>query len=522
MTDVPGHTKAIVPYLARNGISFLHIGINPASCPVEVPGLFRWQFSGEEVIVMYDSSDYGGFMQIPGTDTFVYFAHTGDNMGPQSAEEIFSVYDKLYEKYPGSHIVAADLNDVAEEVALVHDSLPIISDEIGDTWIHGIGTDPKKMSQFRALLRFANEIPELQKQRLFEHILLIPEHTWGLDEKTHLNENKHYKRDEFDQCRNDARFIRMEQSWDEQRAYVLSGVEALDDPWREQARNLINDYKTPYPDINELVEEIKPDKYFVIGDWRVCVANDGSLCYLAYKENIIADGDHPIFAFSYDAYSADEAWSFFTRYNRSSFVSERIKSGKPNWASNDFYKEGIEKEITIHKSYTPVLKKIFSNNNTLYIFASMEEDAVEHNGSPSKLVTVLQTYENRLYVDFRYYGKRANRSPEALWLRFTPYSALCTINKLGYDIDPTHVASKGNREMHAVEGIIKFENFSIETLDATLVSLSGKHIYGFENNVPDLRKGIFFNLFNNQWGTNFPMWTGGDRRFRFIVTMNDR
>ena len=31
MTDVPGHTKAIIPHLAENGIEFLHIGVNPAS-----------------------------------------------------------------------------------------------------------------------------------------------------------------------------------------------------------------------------------------------------------------------------------------------------------------------------------------------------------------------------------------------------------------------------------------------------------------------------------------------------------
>lgn len=43
MTDVPGHTKAIIPYMAQAGITFLHIGVNPASTRPEVPGLFRWR-----------------------------------------------------------------------------------------------------------------------------------------------------------------------------------------------------------------------------------------------------------------------------------------------------------------------------------------------------------------------------------------------------------------------------------------------------------------------------------------------
>lgn len=40
MTDVPGHTKAIVPLLARHGIKLLHIGVNGASAVLDVPECF--------------------------------------------------------------------------------------------------------------------------------------------------------------------------------------------------------------------------------------------------------------------------------------------------------------------------------------------------------------------------------------------------------------------------------------------------------------------------------------------------
>ena len=60
MTDVPGHTRAIVPLLAEAGIRFLHIGVNPASTPPRVPSLFRWRDpSGVEVMVMYQRGAYG-------------------------------------------------------------------------------------------------------------------------------------------------------------------------------------------------------------------------------------------------------------------------------------------------------------------------------------------------------------------------------------------------------------------------------------------------------------------------------
>lgn len=36
-----------------------------------------------------------------------------------------------------------------------------------------------------------------------------------------------------------------------------------------------------------------------------------------------------------------------------------------------------------------------------------------------------------------------------------------------------------------------------------------------EKNAPDMDAGVYLNLFNNQWGTNFPMWYEGDGRARF-------
>ena len=86
MTDVPGHTKAIIPLLAKSGIKFLHIGVNPASAVPKVPSIFRWiGADGSEVIVCY-SYNYGQDCILPCMKEALYFAHTGDNCGPQSKE----------------------------------------------------------------------------------------------------------------------------------------------------------------------------------------------------------------------------------------------------------------------------------------------------------------------------------------------------------------------------------------------------------------------------------------------------
>ena len=41
MTDVPGHTMALLPALCDAGIEFLHIGVNDSSRIPSVPGLLR-------------------------------------------------------------------------------------------------------------------------------------------------------------------------------------------------------------------------------------------------------------------------------------------------------------------------------------------------------------------------------------------------------------------------------------------------------------------------------------------------
>ena len=43
MTDVPGHTRSIVPLLAEAGVRFLHLGVNEASPVPDVPEVFRWR-----------------------------------------------------------------------------------------------------------------------------------------------------------------------------------------------------------------------------------------------------------------------------------------------------------------------------------------------------------------------------------------------------------------------------------------------------------------------------------------------
>lgn len=112
MTDVPGHTRSIISYMAAQGIEYLHLGVNYASKVPNVPSLFVWRdASGAEIIVNY-SDTYGDIFHYPGMQEVLYFAHTGDNNGPPSIKMIRDGFARLQEAYPGAVIKAFTMDKI--------------------------------------------------------------------------------------------------------------------------------------------------------------------------------------------------------------------------------------------------------------------------------------------------------------------------------------------------------------------------------------------------------------------------
>ena len=50
-----------------------------------------------------------------------------------------------------------------------------------------------------------------------------------------------------------------------------------------------------------------------------------------------------------------------------------------------------------------------------------------------------------------------------------------------------------------------------------LVAPGEPSLLDFNDRQPPLERGMHFNLYNNVWGTNFPMWSDEDARFRFVL-----
>lgn len=535
LTDVPGHTRGIVPLLAEAGIKFLHIGVNPGSTVPSVPPLFRWQDdSGAELVVMYESG-YGSAFDIPGMDDALAFGHTSDNMGPQSVNEVLEVFHDKRGLFPGANVFASTLDAFAGKLEAVWASLPVVTDEIGDTWIHGVGSDPIKVSRYRELLRLRLEWLKdkkatYQDERFFNFnrkLMLVPEHTWGMDEKTHLDDHDAYDAESFKKARGKPNFKKFESSWVEKRAYIDNALNALEDsPLADEARKRLESIRPQEPQLKEWVKFEGPTLSLENENLQVIIDPvSAEITSLVYR----SDGQEwcsPVqrmASYAYQTFSSADYDRFIHQY----ILPSMQTSG---WALEDFGKPGLEKASPVNKVWHPKVEAVYlpgdSKITSMLFKLGFEDDAVKRYGAPrvTWLRFTLTPGLSRLNIDLQWFHKSPCRMPEALWLGFTPVNSQSLewkMEKLGKWLSPLSIVENGNRHLHAVgrgvTGSIGDKKIAISPLDSALVAPGEPSLLDFNNHQPDLSKGMHFCLLDNLWGTNFPMWFEEDCRFRFVV-----
>jgi len=516
MTDVPGHTLGIVPLLARAGVKFLHIGVNTASTPPDVPDLFRWRApGGEEILVAYQKS-YGSTHFVDGTDLALSFAHTNDNIGPQSVGQAVDCHRDLHDEYPDAEIRASTLDAFAEAIWPLRERFPLIDREIGDSWIHGIGTDPVKVSRFLELQRLYDRFDEEgltpQRAAFGRRLCLVPEHTWGVDIKTYLRDEAHWDRDDFERARrDDPRFAFCESSWQEQRAYLDIAVDALDDEDRALADAAT---ASANPDAGETAASAPIDTAtdIDIGDWHIAIDHaTGAVRGITSPNGKLIAGDNLI-AYVYESYDANDVATHMRTY-----LTDRVR-----WALLDHGKPGLEQARTARSArYTTELAGVERGPDRVVLHWRTSAIAHELLGAPEQLsldIRPLSATQLRLELVMR--DKPANRMPEASFLAFAPASAQeWQLHKLGIWLPAAEVVRNGGGALQAVSALqAKLPSgatLRITPFDSPLIAPLDAPFMTFTSAPPDFSEGVRFNLHNNKWGTNFPMWCAGTLRFRF-------
>ncbi len=539
MTDVPGHTRGMIPLLAAAGIQFLHIGVNPSSRPPDVPPVFVWQDpSGASVVVMYHRGSYGKLMIVPGLADAIAFAHTGDNQGPPSLEQVLTNFQELRARLPGTQIVASTLDAFAHKLLTIKDQLPIVRAELGDTWIHGAGSDPLKISRFRELQRLrsrwlaSGEVhsSDVHIKSFSRHLIMVPEHTWGLDVKTFLADEQNYDAASFRAARPTPHFRMMEESWREQRTYLDAALFALGDTAQgQEAQHALAALVPSAPDFSMFERVNDPAALFETVHFQLGFdPSRGSITQLVHKATgrHWSDGQHPLALVRYQTFGRTEYDRFWQQYN----INKRTTA---IWSIPDFTKPGIETALHSGAEYLPVLAGLYHRyDGTGHRFIAdlcMPEESFTHFGAPRRIV--LESYvpddAAQIHLTLQWFEKPACRIAEAIWFSFVPTtraSAGWRLDKLGEAIEPHDVIRNGNRKLHAIGHGVTYHDpngsFELETLDAPLVAPGEPSLLDFNNRQPVMTRGMHVNLLNNVWGTNFQMWFDDDMRFRFILSFS--
>ena len=279
---------------------------------------------------------------VPGSDLALVTGVRGDNSGPHKPEEIDRIHAELAARFPHAEIVATNLSEMANALAPYRDKLPVVKEEIGDTWIYGCASDPLKVARFRELSRLreawigsgALKVGDATDLQLLRHVLLEPEHTWGTDTKTWLDydnlipsdlagelDTKNYKVVEF--------------SWIEKRQDLLDGIATLPEAQREEALLAIESVKATRPVVAPNAMATVPGKAIETAHFTLQIdAKTGAITRLRNKATgrQWATEKNPIALLTYQTLSQED----YTRYRASYVIS------KADWAQKDFGKPNIE------------------------------------------------------------------------------------------------------------------------------------------------------------------------------------
>ena len=534
MTDVPGHTRSIISPLVAAGITLLDIGVNPASTPPDVPGAFLWKDTNDSSLIMlYHHHAYGGTLIIPNSDLAIEVNVRVDNNGPHTREEIKQVYADLRRRFPNATVEAGNLSAVATAVAAFREHLPVVTQEIGDTWIYGVPSDPVKVARYKEMARLRKEwiqqkqfaIGDATDRQLLRRLSLAPEHTWGTDTKRYVD-YENYESKDLIKVLDKPGYRTMERSWKEKRDDIDASIATLPSQLRQQAASRLSRLQLPAPSPQALqshaaAKEIDCEQFVLALDART-----GAITKLHSKKTgrDWASEQHPLALFVYQTLSKAD-------YDK--FLDDYVVS-KDWWAPRDFGKPNIEHFHAESRDWFPTLQNCWvgKERNDIRIVAELkiEDPAHKSQGRASwpesmYLELVLPAAEALVHATFFSINKVPNRMPESMWLTFNPEVSDVSgwsLEKVGQQVSPLDVVRGGGRAMHAVTGPVRYQDahgsFELETLDAPVMAVGERSPLNFSHSLPDMRHGIHVSLFNNAWGTNYIQWDGGDWTYRFTIS----
>eukprot|EP00656_Telonema_subtile_P000960 TRINITY_DN10457_c0_g1_i2.p1 TRINITY_DN10457_c0_g1~~TRINITY_DN10457_c0_g1_i2.p1 ORF type:complete len:711 (+),score=130.56 TRINITY_DN10457_c0_g1_i2:283-2415(+) len=577
--DVPGMPRAALHLLAEAGVTALSEGMNGRMVPVNVPPAFRWQSQDGDVIMptMWHWGGYGQLseagdpIRIPGSKHALAYCWRGDNAGPpESAREVLSNAVLLQKKFENStshtwthnninrtvvvvsssfdEFVAAVKAETDSTGALPWEELPLITEDLADTWICGVGSDPVKVQRMRAIhrARVACEAKgecgaqDTAYQDFSRLALKNIEHTWGIS-VSHFGPlaDTAWSNTDFHAAleQNESHLSAFEASWQEQRDWgVNTPLSRLPDshPVRMSVeRELIELTVTGRPDLSGYTA-VSPATAAIaeLGGWgNVSVGVGGALVQLDAPESQgWASADNPLGLLQYQTLVLEDFEAWQAEYLIAGTGGQNEYGKPPSFMKarptpeHQLVAGSLEGVWRTHDS---VMAHVSFNESLWTVYGSPQEAWIQYNFDPAtRDVNVTLTLLN----------KTATRLPEAAYFGFKPSgsaSGTWAHHVLGEWASPLDVADGAARGLHFTseegvrmqrrDGMLQVRSYDMGLLrwDKPLPFPTPLH------REVDLGQGAAFCLLNQIWNTNYPMWLpfgadglGKHLRYRFQLSLN--
>ena len=490
-----------------------------------------------------------------------------DNTGPHNFIDASIIVDAVRLLFPGAHVDSSDaFDDFIQRVIPVKDTLPLVTAEIGDTWIYGASADPLKVALFRAASRaygacmnghtcvddMADE-KQVAALRTFERILMVnAEHTWGwnggdLRRNSWKNENLAYS------LAHDRQFQTAVVTWLEQRTFVRNAVAALP-PHSPLATAISKEFDTiegdasgkPYGGAG-FIDAKSLDASVLCGigggdgsrGLQLQFRSDGAIVGLYDTSKAPpkkwADAAHPLAVLAY--WNGDH--EYFRRMMGEQYIAS-IEALWPGVLAENLMKPNLDlPSMNANATLTRLRvssgddKKSTSNQRVL-IDMTMPTAVHTERGAPSTLQAMVTCSRNsgtgdvELSYELRWFNKTKTHAPETIWLSHRPITlpnARVFLDKMGSTIDAedadlgcgegttrttcgVHLHGVGDGGVRVVDKE-SGEFTNIASLDSALVSVGTANPVPPPLRPPNLaapNAAVHFALVGNIWNTNYPVW----------------
>jgi len=487
-------------------------------------------------------------------------ASVNQERGPvHNPSEVDAFFAKARKSFPGAQVVASTWDTFLEAAEQYRDSFPVIEGEVGDSWIYGVPSDPYGHAVGRELERARQEWLWAGRASMDDpgfrsfslQLQIAGEHTHGVFQgyvnDTVLPSKTTYRKAPFTKARQaDASPVRyVEASWAERRQFLANATAALPEALKVEAEQRMGalrprnppqpaldpSFKGPFSpsDVDKMIYNIKDT---TIG----FNATSGAIAHLACPSGAsLADSEHQLGVVRYQSFTLDD-------YN--AWAAKYMRKGK---CLTNFCKTGMENSGTKSGLWSPKLKDLWRKNDNIFLLhlSWFADEPVRSYGAPIEfwvtvnVSSICPGLSVSMEVEWR--NKSAVRIPEDMWVSFSPKvggdAEDWRMGKMDSWISPFSVVPGGMVPLHVIsDSGVKHPNggadIVMKSLDAGLAAPGGKvpnGLLAFGDEKPKLEPttiggGWHFNLHNNLWNTNYPLWypfvpdDDAGQKFRFRIS----